>query len=183
MVDDKSVWQEIREGNKDSLSKIFVEYYDDLFCYAKRFERYDDTIKDLIQELFLTLWNKHSRLGDAPNIRAYLFRSLRNMSINKRKSVRMVTEELKEDAFNYTPEDFNSPDDLLEMRKQKLLPVLNELPPQQREAIYLKYFQGLNIDEIAEVMEQTNQSVRNNLHRAMLKLREKMVLQLFYFCF
>jgi RNA polymerase sigma factor (sigma-70 family) len=95
----------------------------------------------------------------------------------------MVTEELKEDAFNYTPEDFNSPDDLLEMRKQKLLPVLNELPPQQREAIYLKYFQGLNIDEIAEVMEQTNQSVRNNLHRAMLKLREKMVLQLFYFCF
>ncbi len=173
-------WQNLIQGSEQAISKLFSDYYDSLYRYASRFENDTDTIKDTIQELFYNLWKNHTRLVSVDNIKAYLFKSLRNIWLNKKQKSFQLTDEFNENIFIYFPDDFNpEPDDLME-KKFKLTNVLNELPAKQREAIYLKYFQGLDIDEIAVIMNQNNQSVRNNLHRAMIKLREKMLLNLFF---
>jgi len=64
-------------------------------------------------------------------------------------------------------------------KKMELVYTINELPTKQREVIYLKYFQGFDTGEIAYMLNQNNQSVRNNMHRAISKLRNKMLLEVF----
>ncbi len=57
-------------------------------------------------------------------------------------------------------------------RKEKLVKAMNQLSPRQKETLFLRYYHGLSNDEIAEVMEINHQSVKNNLSRAVQKLRD-----------
>jgi len=181
MQEENNIWVEIKNGNKDYLSKIFLEYHDDLFLFAKRFENDEDEVKDLIQELFFKLWKNRKSLNLNNNIKGYLFKSIRNLFNNKIiVDKRIIKENIRnEESFKYMQDDFSSNNDISESKKKKLISVLNEIPEKQREAIYLKYFQGFDIQEISEILNINQQSVRNNLHRAMSKLREKMLLQTF----
>jgi RNA polymerase sigma factor (sigma-70 family) len=174
-------WQEIKDGDKDSLSGIFVDLYDDLFHFAKRFEKNEDAIKDLIQELFLKLWKNRKSLVVKGTLKAYLFNSLRNIWNNKYQTEKRNRESnlLLKEHFIFQSIDFKTDNEITENQKNKLLTELNQLPEKQREAIYLKYFQGFDIEEISDILNMNRQSVRNNLYRAMTKLREKMLLQVF----
>ena len=169
------------KDNKDILSKLFIDFYDDLFRFAKRFEKEEETIKDLIQELFFNLWKKKIALNENENIKSYLFRSLRNIWNNKYNAdQRIAWKEFRhEETFVYQPEDFNADTDFSKNQKKVLLSELNNLPEKQREAVYLKYFQGFDIEEISEILNMNRQSVRNNLYRAMTKLRDKLLIQFF----
>ena len=171
----------MKDNGKDILSKIFLDYYDDLIRFAKRFEQDEDLIKDLIQDLFLKLWKGNQLQEENANIKAYLFKSLRNIWINQIRKKRINTEfsDNLEETFIYQNEDFSANEEIDERRKKTLLDVLNQLPEKQRESIYLKYFQGFDIEEIAEILNMNRQSVRNNLYRAMTKLRENMILHIF----
>lgn len=181
MQKDKSDWQELKEGNRDSLSKIFIDFYDDLFRFAKRFEKDEDAIKDLIQDLFLKLWKNRKTLGNTENIKAYLFKSLQNIWNNKFNADKRRRESRlhHQVVFEYQSEDFIAHSEIDEIQRTKLFFELNKLPDKQREAIYLKYFQGFDIKEISEILNMNMQSVRNNLFRAMTKLRKNMLLQFF----
>jgi RNA polymerase sigma factor (sigma-70 family) len=180
-VDDQVVWNLFREGNRKALSDIFLTHQPDLFRYAKRWIPDDEQIKDLIQELFLNLWNKHKQLGSTNNIKAYLIRALRNRIINFNQANKLETTSnfIENELFHYQETDFEYDEKTNPEQKQKLIECLNHLPYTQREAVYLKYFEALSIDEIAEIMNLQNQSVRNNLHRALTKLRERMLISLF----
>ena len=62
-ANDKEIWNGMRHGNKEALSKIFISHYDNLFRYAKRFEPEADAVKDIIQDLFANIWSGRNRLG------------------------------------------------------------------------------------------------------------------------
>jgi RNA polymerase sigma factor (sigma-70 family) len=180
-MDDKKKWDELKKSNQTIFSEIFLTYYDDLFRYAKRWVRDDESIKDFIQDLFFNLWNKREKLGGTNNIKAYLYSTCRNRLINfKEQSNKNPLQLLNEtDWFNYSAIDFQEDEPINTEKIAQLTDCLNQLPPMQREAIYLKYFEGFDIDDIALAMNQKNQSVRNNLHRALTKLREQMLLTCF----
>ena len=61
----------------------------------------------------------------------------------------------------------------------KITEALNNLSSRQREAIYLRYFEELDFDTIAIIMDMNVQSVRNTLHRGLQAMRNLMLLQLF----
>lgn len=180
-VSDEIIWNKIKKGDKESLAQIFICHYDDLFRYAKRLEKNEELIKDLIQDLFANIWNKKTRLAHTNNIKFYLYKSLRNLIINnynnKHNSIQKI--DINENDFIFSQVDFSIEEEENTSKKEKLIHAINNLPPKQREVIYLKYFQGFDIEEIAMVLNQNNQSVRNNLHRALTKLRNTMFLEIF----
>lgn len=66
--------------------------------------------------------------------------------------------------------------------ESKLKSLLTSLPKRQQAVIFLKFYEGLSIEEIAEIMDMNRQSVSNLLHRAILNLKSNWFLagQLFY---
>lgn len=73
--------------------------------------------------------------------------------------------------FQYSQEDFLVEIETNEERKDRLLTAINRLPSRQKEAIYLRYYEKLNLEEISQIQGIAYQSVLNNLQRALHTLR------------
>lgn len=73
---------------------------------------------------------------------------------------------------DYSLETGSELDDLDQLKKILLRDALNALAPRQKEAIYLRFFEGLNYNEISGIMELNYQSARNLIHRAVEQVRK-----------
>lgn len=180
-----NLWQRFLLGDKKALSEIFLLFHDDLFKYGLRLSRGNENIvKDCIQDLFLKLWKNRANLSDVKIIKPYLFKALRHHifdSLDLHKSYDPIdydADSVCEVVYSY--EDFIINDQVNEELRKKVIDILNQLTPRQREAIYLRYFEELDFTSISQVMNLNVQSVRNNLARGLQVMRKLFVLESFF---
>ena len=175
-VTDLILWQAFKSGDKEAFSKIYQENIDNLLSYGYRITGDRQLIRDSIQDLFLNLWQTRLNLSDTDSIRFYLYRSLRNKileGIKKNKYSEIDSTNLFEDIIGV----LSIEDDLIETEQIseqlfRLKRAIQQLPKRQQEIIQLRYYHDFSFDEIAEMMQINNQSVRNLLHRAITELRQ-----------
>ncbi|HEX3009545.1 MAG TPA: sigma-70 family RNA polymerase sigma factor [Bacteroidales bacterium] len=182
-MDEQYRWQQFLEGTQEALSEIFLTHHDDLFRYGLKLTGNQEMVKDCIQDLFLKLWKNRSNLKMVQSVKPYLFKSLRNHltdSLEMQKPNLSLTDETI-DYLNlkYSYEDFVVNDLVSKETRQQVITAINKLSSRQREAIYLRYFQDLDFETIAQIMEMNVQSVRNTLQRAMQFMRDLMLLHPF----
>jgi RNA polymerase sigma-70 factor (ECF subfamily) len=181
-MDEQKQWQLFLSGDEQALSSIFRTYHDDLFNYGMKLAGNTEIVKDAIQEMFLKLWKNRKSLSETSKIKPYLLKALRRhiedcLSIYNRYY--FTDKPLLEFEVQISTEDFIINEQVTEENQKKVLEVLSKLSPRQREAIYLRFFENLEFENIALVMDMNVQSVRNTLHRAMQTLREMMILEAF----
>ncbi|MDX1585340.1 MAG: sigma-70 family RNA polymerase sigma factor [Balneolaceae bacterium] len=178
-ISDEALWKELQSGQKEALSTLFERFYDSLYGYGYRIIPEDDRIKDSIQETFLQLWKYRNNLSSVNSVRAYLLMSFRHQLFNdkavqdRRKKMNEVyaTEEF-EIYVNY--EKWLDILELEEEQKSLLKKAVNELSPRQREAVYLKYYEGLSTEELSKVMNLRTQSIYNLMVNALKELRKRL---------
>lgn len=177
MVDEQVHWSKFLEGYEKSLAEIFLFHHDDLFRYGMKLTRREDIVKDCIQDLFLKLWKNRDNLQVVRAVKPYLFRSLRNHLIDSLELQRQhVFQSLDSELATqfdiaYSYEDFLS-ENTDEDNRERVVEALNKLTPRQREVVYLRFFEKLDFDTIARVMDMNIQSVRNTLHRSLQTMRK-----------
>ena len=181
-MSDLELWKQLKEGNREAFKKIYAQHIQSLYKYGRRFTQDTTMVEDSIHDLFVELWNKRSSIGNTDSIIRYLLVSLRRKLYKATKASEKI--ELKDELVSAEEQSFQWPEDDSNPRKVKLQQAIKKLTPHQQEVIYLKYFQGLDYEEISEVLDMKYQSVRNLVHRAMTKLRDHLhVLFLFFFIF
>lgn len=157
----------------------FRSHFDSLFNYGIKIAANEDIVKDSIQEVFFRIWKNGINLSDVEYPKTYLMRALRRQILNTLdlKYSRIVKIELKTDMiFEFSHEDYWVRNQTEEELRQKVVTALNQLSEKQREAVYLRYFEELDYDEIAEIMDINLQSVKNNVQRGLNSLRKIMPL-------
>ena len=174
---DVELFAKMKEGSKEALATLFVRHYDYLKHFGYKIVRDSILVEDCIQELFIYLFESHERLGKVKQVKAYLFRSLRRRLIEKvnrerRRKESFVGEFLCETDIQFSAEDLLFEEEFHHQIIETLAKDLNQLPWRQREAIYLRYHNGLSTKEISEVMDIANQTVLNTLHQALKKIRK-----------
>lgn len=170
--DEHLVWEYFLKGDDKSLIYIYRKYADVLYKYGRQFTRRNEFIKDCIQELFCDLIDRRSHLSSTTSIKAYLFASL------KRKIIRDVK---KEEKFQLGDEGFSfslaeMPLSISDRLKEKDFSIIHEklnlLSVNQREAIYLHFYEGLSYDEIAKILNIKVGSARKLTYRALDNLQK-----------
>jgi RNA polymerase sigma factor (sigma-70 family) len=183
-MNNEILWGKFLEGDKDALSVLFKSIFDDLYGYGMRLTRNTEIVNDSIQDLFLKLWKNRLNLQQVEIVRPYLLKALRRQMIsNLRWSKRYINmEEVSDDFFEieYSHEDFLVKEQTDKESNEKLVALLNQLTGRQKEAIYLRYFQGCDFETVSEIMTMNVQSVRNTIHRGLLSLRD--LLPVFLLC-
>lgn len=169
------------EGSYTSLMEIFTN---PMFRYGIRFFDNEDFIKDCIQDVFFELWNRRERISQAESVKAYLFKALR-MRIFREKS-KWKTPESLDDNYEFIVE-FDVETNIIKQELSqeiclKLHKILNSLPRRQKEILYLRFFEGMDQDKIAEVMDINRQSVYNLLHESILRLKKYWLKSPVYYC-
>ena len=181
---DIDVFAAIKEGDKDALSVLFLRYYDYMQHYGLRVINNQTVVEECIQELFIYIFESYGRLGDVQQVKAYLFRSLRRRLIEKTKKEKRQNHS-SIDTFQildiqFSPEDILVQKDTENLTQHVLVQSLNNLPMRQREAIYLRYYNNLSTNEIAEIMGVANQTILNTLYQALKKIRKDEQLNQFF---
>lgn len=154
--DETSIWNDFLQGDDASLSYIYRNYANKLYNYGRQFAD-ADLVQDCIQDLFFDLIKSRNRLGQIQSVKAYLFSSLRRKIVRKLKRNNHEVGHSKLDEHtkfrvSFISDDSIPPDQFVENRLHILRQACNTLPPRQREAIMLYYYEQLSYKEIAEVM-------------------------------
>ena len=173
---ERDLLQRLQQNDEEALALLMKMYYDDLYNYAARFTKDDGLIKDCIQEVFISLWQRRETVGAILSPKYYFLRAIKNKVLKSLdKSIRKVTSgHLQEDYdffHEFSIERVIIEKQISEEKAEKVRRALSLLSKRQIEIIYLKYYQYLDHGQIAELMNISRQSVYNLLHEAIHKLR------------
>jgi RNA polymerase sigma factor (sigma-70 family) len=168
-------WSLFLQGDKHAFSEIFLACHDNLFRYGMKLTRDPELINDCIQNLFLKLWKNRNNLKPVQDITPYLFKSLRHHIIDILELERQtlpIDQDIEELLMvEYTAEDFMISRQVEKETQDKIIQLLNQLTPRQRHAIYLRYFEEMEFETIAQILDMRVQSVRNLISRGLLLMR------------
>lgn len=173
----KELWSQIRGGDPDSLSKLFCCSYRWLYKYGYKIVPNNAFVKDAIQELFLNLWKKRNNINEAHSVKSYLFSSLRRIIFRRLQKKRNRAERNHKYDKNLFDDVFNMEELMIHFEtdkenKQQLELAIGSLSKRQREAVFLKFYNGLSNTEIAQIMDINKQSVYNHVSKAINKMQD-----------
>ncbi|MBN1791152.1 MAG: RNA polymerase sigma factor [Bacteroidales bacterium] len=163
------------DGNEQVFSTVFNLYCDSLYNYGLRITGKGDLVEDCIQEVFYRIWKNQIDLSILSSVKSYLFKALRRQIINilELKAYQTITVEITDNlGIEFSPEDFFIIHQSEEITRSMIVAALNNLPERQREAIYLRFFEELNFNEIAVIMNINPQSAKNSVFRGLDSLKK-----------
>lgn len=162
----------LQEGQREALRQIFDKHYENLVQRLYRLVPDQSTAEDLVQEVFVKLWEKRADLEIRQSLGGYLYRMAMNQGLSylrKQKS--------RKDSFpGAVPEKSSDRGAEEELKKaelqQKIQAALATLPPRCREVFVLSRYEELSYRAIAEKLEISIKTVENHLSKALKTMRE-----------
>lgn len=169
------MWENFVCGDHSCFKRLFQEYYQGLYGYGLKLCNDPDLVKDAIQNLFITIWERRDELVHITSPNVYLYVSLRR-NILRAKKKKMRLQKLPDDAYSdieiyFGAEELVMKKESRKEQKEKLQQALNQLSNKQKEVLYLHYYNGMSYGEIEDILCINRQSVRNHMYRAMQTLR------------
>lgn len=159
-----------------NFTDLYDKTIDDLFVFGSKFTSDREMIKDCIQDVFVKLFTKKDELTSVTNIESYLYVSLRNRINDEfRHNAHNSDNEINENHIKSITDDSEVYDlEYIEEERKKtsrLKEFVSSLSPRQQQIIRLYYIEQRKYDDICRIMGINYQSVRNLMHRSLLKLR------------
>lgn len=160
--------------------RILVEKYSGLLhTYCMKYIRNECDAEEIVADAFITLWDKKSRIDIASSLKAYLYATVRNQSINYLRAVKNapLVEAIEEETSllrgsNIAIHPFEpSPEQRMDERMKILEEALEHLPPARRK-VFLMFKSGLKYSQIAAQLNLSEKTVRNQIDRAIKQLRQ-----------
>jgi RNA polymerase sigma factor (sigma-70 family) len=177
---ENDLWNAFKAGDEQAFEEIYRLFYNPLFRYGRAVIHKEDLVEDAIQEMFLNLHRYRKTLKPLDAILPYLLASLKNTILKDlkfRSRFDTLTPTLDiETKIEISIEDAIILRELSENQIYIINEALKGLPPRQREAINLKFYQNLSNQQIAEVMGINYQSVINFLQKALQSLENSLII-------
>jgi RNA polymerase sigma factor (sigma-70 family) len=169
----KDLLKRLQRDDTDALASLMLLYYDDLYNYGARFTKDKALVKDCIQEVFISIWQRRESADTILSPKYYLLRAIKNKilkSLHKNHHAPFSSNEY-DFFYEFSIEQIIIEKQMTEEKVQRLRKTFELLSKKQKEVVYLKYYQGLDHAQIAELMNLNRQSVYNLLHETLHKLR------------
>ena len=173
MGNELELWREFQQGSMAAYAELYKAYSSILYSYGMKFTSDITLVEDSIHDLFCTLWTSRERLSQPPSVKNYLFKSFRNCLYKKiNKASFFVNEEQVMDFhFELAFDDKLVQNENQQQAKKQIEKALEKLTTRQREIIYYRFYQDLEFDEIADIMNMQVRATYKLTARAMDTLR------------
>lgn len=183
--EDASLIAQIRSGDYDSFTLLYNKYIHQLTQYGLKFTPDLGAVEDCLHDVFVWLWANRQKLNIHSSVKSYLFKSVRTTMLHwLQKQHRVQAINTGDDqAYTFelqlTPETLFLHNEQQRQIRQQIETVLLTLTAKQKEVIYLRYYEGLNFEDIAQNMNLSVKACYKLMGRAITVLRENMVCCLF----
>lgn len=173
---DQQLVEDIQQGNGRAFKRLFLKYYYDLRDFSAQMTKSKEQAKDIVQEVFCTLWKRRSEWYIHSSVKAYLFQSVRNETLNyiaRQNHRENVRTELSRNELSYLSNVRNSDTQKNQRLIEQIWEIVSEMPDRRRAVFILHRKHGLSYKEIAKVLEITRKTVENHMGLALSDIREQ----------
>lgn len=173
-IQEQYILSGIRDGKREAFSLLFHSYYADLVLFCGNFIKDKNACEDIVQSIFLKLWNDRQQIRIETSLKSYLLKAVRNSCLDEfrhQEIVRQYETEYKESALDcYDTENYVLYSDL----HRHLHHALEQVPALYREAFELNRFEGLKYREIAERLQVSERTVEVRVSKTLELLRKQL---------
>lgn len=168
---DINKFDSIKKGDIKAYETLFRAYFKPLVIYSERIVRDTDDANEVVQEIFLKLWEKRKKIEIRTTLNSYLYRAVYNNSLQLLRKQKL---DLKYRQYN-SDHSFESTDPGKEMIATELNHtiglLLNELPENCKNIFKMNRFRGMKYREIAEHLSISIKTVEANMTKALKHFR------------
>lgn len=172
-------WQSFKAGNADAFEYLYRNYSSGLYNYGSKFSHDKELIKECIQDLFVGIWTRRDTLGNPVHLKNYLYKSFRHLIFKKAFQLQNF-ESYDEAHDNYAFQaSLNVEEAMIDGEHRinvsaQLNLAMAKLTARQREAVFLRFYEQLSYEEIAEVMDISVKASYKIMARALGFLKENL---------
>ena len=167
--------QSLKKGSTKAFDSIYQMYSKRLYVYSLQFTKSPEEAEEIVQDVFVRLWNNRERIKQDETLRSLLFIMAKHHLINAYRS--KVNSWVYEDYIGYTNTfSVDNTHHRLEYNEfmAQFKQIMDTLPSTQQKVIRLSRLQQLSNKEIAEELSLSEQTVKNQLSLGIRALKEKM---------
>jgi RNA polymerase sigma-70 factor (ECF subfamily) len=178
MNGDTEIIRRIREGDKGQFELLFRSSYVSLVRYAKSLIKDHDTAEEIVQDLFVRLWQDKEKIKIESSLNGYLYRSVHNRCLHYIEHSRVVERHAEEMSYRQ-PDSPEMPSEILNYKElqAKVATILEKLPDRCGQIFCMSRFEGLKYNEIAEKLSVSVKTVEANMGRALKEFRKELTEQ------
>jgi RNA polymerase sigma-70 factor (ECF subfamily) len=174
-VEQTEIIAAINMGDLNTFEMLFKNYYQPLVSYGRTFVHDIDEAEDIVQQTFITFWEKRKEIQIQSSVRAMLYTSVQNACLNRIKHLKVRQKHQENEIKNQQTSE--SPAHVLHAKEleKKISETIESLPPQCATIFKLSRYEGLKYQEIADQMQLSIKTVENQMGKALKILREQLV--------
>jgi len=159
--------------NRDIFQNLFEKYYQNLCRFASGYLGDHDTAEEIVQQVFINLWDQKENIDPERPVKSYLFTSVKNRCLNHirdRKKFRSYYLDIETELIIPVAEKDNIMEEDMETQ---LAQALNKLPEKCREIFMLCRFEDMKYKDVAEKLGISQKTVETQMSKALKILREE----------
>ncbi len=167
----------VGQGVEDLFEQVFKSHFKSLHAYACTIMRDPMPAEEIVQNIFLKLWEKKEEITIKENISVYLYRAVHNESLNylRHRKVRSAYQSYAMRQHKQTEQEKPAEKVVMKELEKKLEVALQELPEQCRTIFQMSRFEDLKYREIADKLGLSVKTIENQMGKALKLLRLKLV--------
>ncbi len=169
-VDYEKIITDFSRGKESAMQQLYDIFFVSLCAYGSRFIPNQQVVADIVQEVFIKLWDKRKNFFSIFSLRAFLYTSVRNGCLNELRNQKRRGQkiEITETAA------VENRDYIIEEEVYRMISMeITALPPGMRQVFELSLFE-LKIKEIAQILNVSEHTVKNQKAAAKKKLQKKL---------
>ncbi len=172
---EKILVEKLKKSDKSAFSVIFTNYYSDFVRFSFRFTKNPDASEELVQDVFVKLWENRSNLLIQSSIKSYLLKSVQNRSIDWLRHTNIKHKYASSVLENPVLSDNETENFVLHSELESSLnTALGNIPVQYAEVFRMSRFEFLNHNEIAKKLGVSVRTVEVRISKALAYLRDEL---------
>lgn len=163
------LWLKVCEGDITAFNLLFKSHYKSLFISALLLVKDDKIAEDIVQDVFLKVWNKRTDLKNIVNIKSYLYVSVKNSGLDQLRKIKHTTDINEVEVSDNALDPFHTV--RVKELGQHLLEATASLPAQCKIIFEMVYIDGKKYQEVADELGLSINTIKTQLKRAIDKMR------------
>ena len=173
-MDEVEILKQIKEGNKAAFEALFKQYYRMLVIFAAKYLRSNEDAEELVQQVFVSFWEKAPVTDITTSLKAYLYRWTANACLNRIKHLK-IKDKYAQYAMQEIQSSFDDNVSFIEPDLEKdIRKAVENLPEKCREIFIRSRFDNKKNSEIAAELGISEKTVENQMTIALKKLRAEL---------
>ena len=170
-LNDNKLFCELKNGSSNAFEKLYVAYKAPALKFTFSLLKDMDEAESMVQDVFMQLWIKRAKLNTEANFQSYLFTCLRNRAYDHFKKIKRSESAISDLSIKIQVLQTVKEDDDESLKLELLKRAVEDLPNSRRNIVKLRYEGGKSYKEIAEHLNISSNTVKNQLIKAKHYLR------------